>query len=112
MMTKRWPGGCSSKYKMDRVSVILARIGKVVYVHVPPFLVGYRLEYFHINTQVASSAMTSEMGLFSEHEDWPCCIAAGCSPTNNFVTKNIKNQLKLTLFVLREEEEAERVNLQ
>ena len=29
--------------------------------------------------------MTIEMGLFSEHEDWPCCIAAGCSP--NFVLK-------------------------
>ena len=38
-----------------------------------------------MKSHAARRAMTIEMGLFSEHEDWPCCIAAGCSP--NFVLK-------------------------
>lgn len=45
--------------------------------------VGYRLnEHFHMKNQEAMTTTSIDMtrGLLSDDDDWPCCIAAGCSP--------------------------------
>ena len=43
---------------------------------------GYRLEHFHMNSQEAikTQSIDMTMGLLSDDDDWPCCMAAGCSP--------------------------------
>lgn len=44
---------------------------------------GYRLkEHFHMKNHEAITTTSIDMtsGLLSDDDDWPCCIAAGCSP--------------------------------
>ena len=41
---------------------------------------GYRCEHFHIKVHTVTKAMPIAIGLLSDEDDCPCCMAAGCSP--------------------------------